>query len=160
MKDIRLMIDDVKFSSRSVGVIIKNNKVLFQKRVGDEFFALPGGAIGVTEKGSDVILREIEEETGEKNAKVIRPLWFVEYMFTFNKVRNHQYILGYLVDIPNNSKLLKKDSFMGIEEGKNVYYEWIDLDKLLNTPIKPDYLYDKLLNIKDEYEYICEEQRD
>ena len=160
MKDIRLMIDDVKFSCRSVGVIIKNNKVLFQKRVGDEFFALPGGAIGVTEKGSDVILREIEEETGEKNAKVIRPLWFVEYMFTFNKVRNHQYILGYLVDIPNNSKLLKKDSFMGIEEGKNVYYEWIDLDKLLNTPIKPDYLYDKLLNIKEEYEYICEEQRD
>ena len=139
MKDIRLMIDDVKFSCRSVGVIIKNNKVLFQKRVGDEFFALPGGAIGVTEKGSDVILREIEEETGEKNAKVIRPLWFVEYMFTFNKVRNHQYILGYLVDIPNNSKLLKKDSFMGIEEGKNVYYEWIDFDKLLNTPIKPDY---------------------
>ena len=159
MSDIRLMIDDVKFSCRSVGVIIKNNKILFQKRVGDEFFALPGGAIGITEKGSDVIIREIEEETGEKQAKVIRPLWFVEYMFTFNKVRNHQYILGYLVDIPNNSKLLKKDSFMGIEEGKNVYYEWIDFDKLLNTPIKPDYLYDKLLNIKEEYEYICEEQR-
>ena len=158
MTDIRLMIDDVKFSCRSVGVIIKNNKVLFQKRVGDEFFALPGGAIGITEKSKDVILREIEEETGEKRAKVIRPLWFVEYMFTFNKVRNHQYILGYLVDIPKNSKLLKKDSFMGIEEGKNVYYEWIPLDKLKDTPIKPDYLYDKILNIKNEYEYVFEEQ--
>ena len=118
MSDIRLMIDDVKFSCRSVGVIIKNNKILFQKRVGDEFFALPGGAIGITEKGSDVIIREIEEETGEKQAKVIRPLWFVEYMFTFNNKRNHQYILGYLVTIPNNSKLLKNNSFMGIEEGK------------------------------------------
>lgn len=158
MTDIRLMIDDVKFSCRSVGVIIKNGKVLFQKRVGDEFFALPGGAIAITEKGSDVIIREIEEETGEKRAKVIRPLWFVEYMFTFNNKRNHQYILGYLVDIPNNSKLLKQNSFMGIEEGKNVYYEWIPLDKLRETPIKPDYLYDKILNIKDEYEYIYEEQ--
>lgn len=158
MTDIRLMIDDVKFSCRSVGVIIKNRKVLFQKRVGDEFFALPGGAIAITEKGSDVIIREIEEETGEKRAKVIRPLWFVEYMFTFNNKRNHQYILGYLVDIPNNSKLLKQNSFMGIEEGKNVYYEWIPLDKLRETPIKPDYLYDKILNIKDEYEYIYEEQ--
>ena len=158
MSDIRLMIDDVKFSCRSVGVIIKNNKVLFQKRVGDEFFALPGGAIGITEKGSDVIIREIEEETGEKKAKVIRPLWFVEYMFTFNNKRNHQYILGYLVNIPNNSKLLKNNSFMGIEEGKNIYYEWISLDKLRETPIKPDCLYDKLLNIKDEYEYVYEEQ--
>ncbi len=158
MTDIRLMIDDVKFSCRSVGVIIKNNKILFQKRVGDEFFALPGGAIGITEKGSDVIIREIEEETGEKQAKVIRPLWFVEYMFTFNNKRNHQYILGYLVNIPNNSKLLKNNSFMGIEEGKNIYYEWISLDKLRETPIKPDYLYDKLLNIKDEYEYVYEEQ--
>ncbi len=158
MTDIRLIIDDVKFSCRSVGVIIKNNKILFQKRVGDEFFALPGGAIGITEKSSDVIIREIEEETGEKNAKVIRPLWFVEYMFTFNNKRNHQYILGYLVTIPNNSKLLKNNSFMGIEECKNIYYEWISLDKLRETPIKPDYLYDKLLNIKDEYEYVYEEQ--
>ena len=152
MTDIRLMIDDVKFSCRRVGVITK--------RVGDAFFALTGGAIAVTEKGSDVILRELEEETGEKKAKVIRPLWFVEYMFTFNNKRNHQYILGYLVDIPNNSKLLQNDSFMGIEEGKNVYYEWIPLDKLLDTPIKPDYLYDKILNIKEEYEYIYEEQKD
>ena len=158
MTDIRLMIDDVKFSCRSVGVIIKNNKLLLQKRLGDEFFALPGGAIGITEKSSDVILREIEEETGEKRAKAMKPLWFVEYMFTFNNVRNHQYILGYLVDIPNNSKLLKNDNFMGIEPGKNVYYEWIPMDKLKETPIKPDYLYDKLLNIKDEYEYVYEEQ--
>ena len=29
MTDIHLMIEDVKFSCRSVGVIIKNNKVLF-----------------------------------------------------------------------------------------------------------------------------------
>ena len=158
MTDIRLMIDDVKFSCRSVGVIIKNNKVLFQKRIGDDFFALPGGAIGITEKGSDVIIREIEEETGERKAKVIRPLWFVEYMFTFNNKRNHQYILGYLVNIPNNSKLLKNNSFVGIEEEKNIYYEWISLDKLRETPIKPDFLYDKLLNIKDEYEYVYEEQ--
>ena len=30
-KDIRLMIDDVKFSLRSVGVLKKNNKILFKK---------------------------------------------------------------------------------------------------------------------------------
>ncbi len=30
--DIRLMIGDVKFGSRAVGVLKKNNKILFQKR--------------------------------------------------------------------------------------------------------------------------------
>lgn len=30
-KDIRLMIGNVKFSCRAVAVIVKNNKILFQK---------------------------------------------------------------------------------------------------------------------------------
>lgn len=29
-KDIRIMIGDVKFNARAVGVIMKNNKTLFQ----------------------------------------------------------------------------------------------------------------------------------
>jgi len=37
-KDIRLMIEDIKFSSRAVGVLKKNNKILFQKRKNDEFW--------------------------------------------------------------------------------------------------------------------------
>ena len=31
-RDIRIMIDDVKFGARAVGVLKKNNKILFQKR--------------------------------------------------------------------------------------------------------------------------------
>ena len=73
-EDIRLMIGNVKFSCRAVGVIIKNNKILFQKRKGDENWALPGGAIATLETGEEVVLRELGEETGEGNAIVERPL--------------------------------------------------------------------------------------
>ena len=52
------------------------------------------------EKGEEVVLRELEEETGETEAKIKRPLWFAEYFFTFGGLTQHQYILGYLVDIP------------------------------------------------------------
>lgn len=31
-RDIRLMIEDVKFGCRAVGVLKKNNKILFQKK--------------------------------------------------------------------------------------------------------------------------------
>ena len=158
MEDIRIMIGDVKFGSRAVAVIEKNNKILFQKRKKDDFWALPGGAIATLERGKDVVVREIAEETGEANAKVIRPLWFVEYLFSFDGKKQHQYILGFLTDIPDDSILLEKDEFDGIEEGKEIIYKWFDVATLADQPIKPDYLKDKLLNIKDEFEFVEAEE--
>ena len=72
--DIRLMIGDVKFSSRAVGVLKKNNKILFQKKKTDLNWTLPGGAISTLERGKDVVKREFQEETG-CDVEVIRPLW-------------------------------------------------------------------------------------
>ena len=154
--DIRLMIGDIKFSCRAVAVIEKNGKILFQKRKGDANWALPGGAIATMESGAEVVIREIEEETGEKNAKVERPLWFTEYFFSFGGKTQHQYILGYLVNIPDDSKLIKTGEFAGIEEEKNIIYTWIDKKDIKKSPIKPDYLKTKLSNIKKHYEFITE----
>lgn len=156
-RDIRLMIEDVKFGSRGVGVLRKNNKILFQKRKDDEFWALPGGAIEVFERAKDVIVRELEEEIGLTNVKVVRPLWFVEYFFKFDGLNQHQYIIGYLLDIDDNSDIINKDIIEGIEEGKNIIYKWIDINDIETEKIKPDYLKEKLLNIKDEFEFIEEE---
>lgn len=157
MEDIRIMLGDVKFSARAAAVIIKDGKILFQKRKNDAFWALPGGAIGTLERGKDVVIRELAEETGEKNAKVIRPLSFVEYFFSFDNKKQHQYILCYLVDIPNDSKLLENEEFFGIETEKNIIYKWLDLKNIANEPIKPDYLKKKLCNIKTEFEFAEEE---
>lgn len=154
--DIRLMIGNVKFGARAVAVIENNNKILFQKRKNDENWALPGGAIATMEKGEEVVLRELEEETGEMNAMIKRPLWFAEYFFEFAGLTQHQYILGYLVDIPNNSKLVQNEQFDGIEEGKNIVYKWIAIDDIKTSPIKPDFLKEKLTDIKDNYEFITE----
>ena len=57
-EDIRLMIGNVKFGCRAVGVIIKDDKILFQKRKNDANWALPGGAIATLETGEEVVLRE------------------------------------------------------------------------------------------------------
>lgn len=157
-RDIRLMIEDVKFSSRAVGVLKKNNKILFQKRKTDEFWALPGGAIEVFERAKDVITRELEEEIGLTNVEIIRPLWFVEYFFKFDGVDQHQYILGYLLDIDNNNEILNQDEIEGIEEGKNIIYKWIDINDIKSANIKPDYLKEKLLNIEENFEFIEEEE--
>ena len=156
-RDIRLMIEDVKFGCRSVGVIKKNNKILFQKRRDDKNWALPGGGIEVLERAKDVVVRELEEEIGLTDVKVIRPLWIVEYFFTFEGVKWHQYIIGHLLDISDDNEIINMDEIPGIEEGKNIIYKWFDIDELKTAPIKPDYLKEKLLNIKDEFEFLYEE---
>ena len=155
-KDIRLMIGDVKFSARAVAVIRNNEKILFQKRKNDLNWALPGGAIATMETGEEVVLRELEEETGEDKAIIKRPLWFAEYFFDFDNKCQHQYILGYLVDIPEDSKLVVSNEFPGIEEGKNIIYKWIDINDIKNSPIKPDFLKEKLIDMKEEFEFISE----
>ena len=155
-KDIRIMIGDVKFRARAVGVIRKNNKILFQQRVGDDYWALPGGAIGTLERSKDVVVRELEEEIGLKDVKVIRPLWFVEYFFKLDGVTWHQYIIGHLIDI-FDEEIINKDIIKGIEKDKNIIYKWIDIQDIKNSNIKPNYLKEKLIDIKDEFEYIEEE---
>ena len=155
-RDIRLMIDDVKFSARAAGVLKKNNKILFQRRANDKFWALPGGAIEVMERGKDVLVRELEEEIGLTDVKVIKPLWFVEYFFNMDNTDWHQYILGYLLDIDDENEIINVEEFPGIEEGKNIIYKWIDVDDIKNMDIKPDYLKEKLLNNDNNFEFLEE----
>lgn len=157
-RDIRLMIDNVKFGCRAVGVLKKNNKILFQKKKSDEFWALPGGGIEVTERAKDVVVRELKEEIGLSDVEIVRPLWFVEYFFTMNDEKWHQYIIGYLIDIDDKNEIIFKDEFDGIEEGKNIIYKWVDLKELEYFPIKPNYLKEKLLNLDNYFEFLCEEE--
>ena len=155
-RDIRVMIEDIKFGARAVGVLKKNNRILFQKRASDEFWALPGGGIEVMERAKDVIVRELEEEIGLKAVTVKKPLWFVEYFFNFDNTNWHQYIIGYLLDINDDSEIIYKDEFDGIEVKKNIIYKWIDLKDIKNAPIKPEYLKEKLLNTDNDFEFIEE----
>ena len=121
------------------------------------FGALPGGAIEVFERAKDVIIRELREEIGLTNVEVIRPLWFVEYFFKFDGADQHQYIIGYLLDIDDNNEIINQDEINGIEEGKNIIYKWIDINDIKDANIKPDYLKEKLLNIEEIFEFIEEE---
>jgi len=119
-----------------------------QRKKDDEFWALPGGAIEVLERAKDLLKRELEEEIGLTDVKVVSPLWFVEYFFNFKNVDQHQYIIGYLLDT-DDEEIINKESFDGIEVGKEIEYRWFDIDNISNTKIKPDYLKDKLIKIKD-----------
>ena len=47
-------------------------------------------------------------------------------------------------------------SYSDYEEGKNIVYRWFNVAEIDKVPVKPDYLKRKLLDIKDEFEFIEE----
>ena len=147
-KDINIKIYDYILNSRAVAIIIKNNKILFQKRKQDEFWALPGGKIRIDETGEEAIKRELTEELGIENSHIKRVHSISEYFFTFNKNKYHQYIFAYIVETNNN--LLENKEFEGIEQNENLLFKWFDIDLLYDVPIKPDFLKQNLKEINNK----------
>lgn len=147
-KDINIKIYDYILNSRAVAIIIKNNKILFQKRKQDKFWALPGGKIRIDETGEEAIKRELNEELGIENSCIKRVHSISEYFFTFNENKYHQYIFAYIVETNNN--LLENKEFEGIEKNENLLFKWFDIDSLYDVPIKPDFLKQNLKEINNK----------
>lgn len=156
--DINVDINGVKLNCRAVGIIIKDNKILFQKRKQDKFWALPGGKIKVLEKSSDTLKREIEEEIGVK--VTVKDLFSVsEYFFDFDKTKFHQYIFAYHVEIIENSEILDSEEFNGVEVDTNLLYKWFDLTTINTAPIKPDFLKEQLSKSLDNMQFNFYEEK-
>lgn len=144
-KDINIKIQDVLLNVRAVAVIVRNGKVLFQKRKQDKFWALPGGKIRVGEKSEDTIKRELQEELELNNFNVDRCNSISEYFFTFDNTLIHQYIFSYVVSVDNNEWIInEQNEFEGKEKNENLVFKWFDINLLADAPIKPDFLKEQI----------------
>lgn len=149
-KDINFKIDDIIFNCRAVAIIIYDDKILFQKRKQDEFWALPGGKIRVGETTKEAITRELKEELGLVNFNVSDVVTVSEYFFEFSKDKYHQFIFGHKVSVLDSEWIFKNETFAGIEDQEHLVFKWFDLKELETAPFKPDFLKDQLENLNNK----------
>jgi len=159
-KDINIKIEDIILNCRAVAVIISKNKILFQKRKDDEFWALPGGKIEVGATTKDTVKRELKEELNIANFEVSDVVTVSEYFFKFGNDKYHQYIFGHKVIVNCDEWIFNNDEFEGVEKNSNLVFKWLDIDKLDNAPIKPDFIKKQLDQITiQDLQFISYEEK-
>ena len=150
--------DNINFSVRSAGILIDNGRVLVQRKRGDNCWALPGGRVELGEQSNETLPREFEEEIGVSGITVQRLLYVAETFFKFKGENHHQISFYYLLNSQKDFKYSTVESFDGLEKEKNIEYSWVDLNKINQFSIKPDFLKDELLNIQPYVKHIIEYQ--
>lgn len=113
--------------NRSVGIVIKDNKVLVMHRInkGDEYWVFPGGGQEEREAPDQTAVREIDEETTIK-VNVGR---LVYHIIWDTGEENFFYLCDYISGEPK----LRSDSeeIKQMKNGDQVYEPmWIEIDKL------------------------------
>lgn len=117
-------------------MITDQDRILLCKTIGlnDDFYFLPGGHIEHNESAKDTVLREIIEEFGDHDCRIIGFLGCLKHSFTpeHKMCHTHEYNLVFLVKSAN----LKAGQLV-ISLEKHIEFEWIEVDELKNINIRP-----------------------
>lgn len=143
----------VRFSFRSVAVIIQNEHILIHRAADDDFWALPGGRVELFETSDETIKREMLEELGMES-EILRQLWQVENFFEFRSKRYHELANYFLVRLIDQRSIESEIDFNGIEESVDLIFRWIPLSSLTRYDLKPSFLIDKLTNLPSSIESV------
>lgn len=135
--DITVDIDDYKLNVRSSAIIIHNNKVLLHRNIKSDHYALIGGRVEIGEDSEKTIIREILEETGKK-IQITGYVTTLENFFEMKQSKYHEILFIYKAEFLDNNDREIEYTIKNIEGKDYIQYEWIDLNKIDEYPIKPE----------------------
>ena len=136
---------------RTVGVLIRDNKILVQKEKDGAEYALPGGHVKIGESSIESLIREYKEETG---ADIIcsRLIWVEENFWKWNGKDTHGVAFYYLISLKNDSDI-PDGFFKSHKDNCNVMLEWVTIEEMKELTIYPLFLKEKIDNISDNIEH-------
>ncbi len=141
MRDISLMIDNVKLNYR-VGLLIDNGEEIFiECNNVNDYAVLPGGRVKTLEDTITALKREIKEEMHvELKDNELEMHAFIENFFNMDNIDYHELYVLYKINV-------NKDDQRFINKMKNYdsdtnYYLWVNKKDLKNVKILPETIKD------------------
>lgn len=151
-KDWLFSSDEYICDLRTVGVLVKNNRVLVQRDKNGSEYALPGGHIKIGETLEAGLVREYKEETGV-DIEVKRLLWSEECFWEWNGKLAHcnypcvkqtrRYRGSY------SHHILQSNSKMRCY----VPIGWMDIEEIQNVTIYPEFIKTEIHNLNGEIKH-------
>ena len=145
--DITIDVDDYKLNVRAAGVMIHNGKILVHRNVNSDHYALIGGRVEIGESSANTIKREIKEELG-KDIEITGYISTIENFFEMKGSKYHEIMFIYKAEFVNDEDKKLESTLQNIEGKDYLQYEWIDLDKIDEYPLRPDVLKEVLKESK------------
>ena len=133
---------------RVAGVLIENDKLLVQKEINNDVYAIPGGHVSFGETSEDTLVREFKEEAG-MNVLVNRLIWVEENFWKWGKKDAHNITFYYLVSLIGTADFSNKP----MKDNSNVFLRWVTFDELKELTIYPPFIKDKVSNISANIEH-------
>ncbi len=159
--------EDEHFKLRVCAIAFNEGKVLIHRAEKDDFWALPGGHVEMMEPTDVTLKREMKEELGT-DVEINRLVWIGENFFDDRGYRFHEVCFYYLIDISEDSEILKIDeSFYGEEDeyefmGDKIklIFKWYPIDELDELRLYPSFLREELKDMPESTEHIVHEDFD
>lgn len=152
--------NEKKINFRVGGIITKEEgkKILLHQLTGFNFWLLPGGRVEMLESTDTTIIREIKEGLGI-DVETKRLVAITESFFDIKDITYHELAFNYILNVPEDSKIMQEqEEFSGIE-GEKYRYKWFDREKLNEIIIKPNYLTPVLQEFPEEIVHIIKDER-
>ncbi len=137
---------------RTVAVLVKDNKILVQRDINGNEYALPGGHIRIGETLEGGLIREISEEISV-DVKCNRLLWSEECFWKWNGKQAHSIAFYYLVELCKNQEIPDKGEFVSQKDNCNVVIGWMPVEKLQDIVIYPEFLKREIYNLNDSVKH-------
>lgn len=156
--DLSVVLDNKKLNIRACALIIHNNKLLVHNNENESHVALVGGRVKIGESSEDTLKREIKEEMG-KEIEILEYVSTIENFFDADDMPYHEIMFVYRVDFKDEEDKKIIDSIKNIEGEDELRYDWIDIEKIEEYPLKPQILKGMIRNNKFSIHKINDEMK-
>ncbi|MGN0794195.1 MAG: NUDIX hydrolase [Aristaeellaceae bacterium] len=145
-KDWMFAVDDSICDVRTVGILIRNGKILVQRDRDGNAFALPGGHVRIGETLANGLVREYKEETGA-DISCVRLLWSEECFWKWNGRAAHSFAFYYLID--DSSAIPDTGEFTSHKDNCDVVLGWMPIEELQDVVIYPEFIKTEIYHLDE-----------